>query len=78
MENMKPCCQSILDVIPIMIFVVDSNVQIRDMNHAAATTSGLDKAIVYNKLGGEILHCLQLDDVPEGCGSAPSCESCLI
>jgi PAS domain-containing protein len=78
LENMNKCCQSILDVIPLMIFVVDNDVRIRDMNQAAATTFGLDKAIVFNKLGGEILHCLHLDDVPEGCGSGPSCESCLI
>jgi hypothetical protein len=78
MENMNTCCQSILDVIPIVIFVVDSNVRIRDMNQSAATAFGLDKAIVYNKLGGEILNCLHLNDVPEGCGSAPSCDSCLI
>jgi hypothetical protein len=77
-ETMNTCCQSILDVIPIMIFVVDNNVRIRDMNQAAATTFGLEKAIVFNKSGGEILHCLHLNDVPEGCGSGPSCESCLI
>lgn len=78
MESMNGCCQSILDVIPLMVFVVDEDVRIRHMNRAAADTFGPDKATIYNKRGGEALNCLHSREVPEGCGRAPACGSCLI
>jgi PAS domain-containing protein len=77
MGDMNSCCQSILDVIPLMIFVVDGDVRIRHMNQAAAGAFGLDKATIYNKRGGEALHCLHADE-PEGCGKAHGCKGCLI
>jgi PAS domain-containing protein len=70
--------QIILDAIPLMIFVVDNDVRIRDLNHAAATVFGLDKATILNRRGGEVLHCLHAHDVPEGCGRAPFCQNCVI
>ena len=78
MENMNSCCQSILNALPIMIFVVDSDVRIRDLNHAAADAFGLDRANIYKRRGGEVFHCLHSHDVPEGCGRAPACRDCLI
>jgi hypothetical protein len=70
--------QTILNAIPLMIFVVDSDVRIRDLNHTAATVFGLDKATVLNRRGGEVLHCLHAHDFPEGCGRAPVCQNCVI
>jgi PAS domain-containing protein len=70
--------QTILNAIPLMIFVVDSDVRIRDLNQAAATVFGPDKATILNRRGGEVLHCLHAHDVPEGCGRAPFCQNCVI
>lgn len=70
--------QTILNAIPLMIFVVDHDVRICDLNHAAATVFGLDKATILNRRGGEVLHCLHAHDVPEGCGRAPFCQNCVI
>lgn len=70
--------QTILNAIPLMIFIVDGDVRIRDLNHAAATVFGLDKATVLNRRGGEVLHCLHAHDVPEGCGRALFCDNCAI
>jgi len=70
--------QTILNAIPLMIFVVDDDVRICDLNHAAATIFGLDKATILNRRGGEVLHCLHAHDVPEGCGRAPFCQNCVI
>jgi PAS domain-containing protein len=70
--------QTILNAIPLMIFVVDNDVRIRDLNQAAATVFGLDKATILNRRGGEVLHCLHAYDVPEGCGRAPFCQNCVI
>jgi PAS domain S-box-containing protein len=70
--------QTILNAIPLMIFIVDGDVRIRDLNHAAATVFGLDKATILNRRGGEVLHCLHAHDVPEGCGRALFCDNCAI
>jgi len=70
--------RSILNAIPLMVFVVDADVRIRDLNDAAATVFGLDKATILNRRGGEVLHCLHAHDVPEGCGRAPFCQNCVI
>ena len=70
--------RAILNAIPLMIFVVDEDVRVYDLNEAAVTVFGPDKATILNRRGGEIFHCLQSNDVPEGCGRGPSCRSCVI
>ncbi len=70
--------QTILNAIPLMIFIVDGDVRIRDLNNAAATVFGLDKATILNRRGGAVLQCLHAHDVPEGCGRAPFCDNCAI
>lgn len=70
--------QTILNAIPLMIFVVDDDVRIHDMNDAATTVFGLDKTTVLKRRGGEVLHCLYAHCVPEGCGRAPVCKDCVI
>jgi nitrogen-specific signal transduction histidine kinase len=69
---------AILNAIPLMIFVVDDDVRIRDLNQAAAAVFGQDKSTILKRRGGEILHCLHQHDVPEGCGRGPFCRECLI
>jgi len=70
--------KTILNAIPLMIFIVDRDVRIHDLNDTAATVFGLDRATVLNSRGGEVLHCLHAHDVPEGCGLAPFCQNCVI
>jgi PAS domain S-box-containing protein len=70
--------RTILDAMPLMIFVVDDDVRIKDVNTAATAVFGLPKATVLNRRGGEVLHCLHSQDVPEGCGRAPFCQTCVI
>lgn len=70
--------RTILNAIPLIIFIVDGDVRIRDLNNAAATVFGLDKATFLNRRGGEVLHCLHSHDVPEGCGRALFCKNCVI
>jgi len=71
-------CRTILNAIPLAIFVVDEDVRIHDLNNAAATVFGLNKATVMKRRGGEVLHCLHRYDVPEGCGRGEYCRSCVI
>lgn len=70
--------REILDAIPLMVFVVDDDVRVQDMNAVAATVFNLKLAAIRNRRGGEILHCLHAHDVPEGCGRAPFCKDCVI
>ncbi len=68
--------QTVLDAIPIPVFVVDSDVQIRDLNAAAVSLLGLGKDAVHRRRGGDVLHCLHATDVEEGCGRGPACKTC--
>jgi len=70
--------RDLLNAIPLMIFVVDKDVRIHDLNKAAATVFGLDKGTILKRRGGEVLHCLHSHDVPEGCGRGPFCRECVI
>lgn len=70
--------RTILDSIPIPVFVVDSDVRVRDLNDAALRFCGQGKEAIYRQRGGEVLHCLHSLDVPEGCGRAPFCQNCMI
>jgi hypothetical protein len=79
MKNDKDSyCRKILNAIPLIIFVVDEDVRILDLNNAASETFGLNKPKVLNRRGGETLHCLHWKDVPEGCGRGPFCRDCVI
>ncbi|MGA2961061.1 MAG: PAS domain-containing protein [Candidatus Korobacteraceae bacterium] len=70
--------RTILNSIPIPVFVVDSDVRIRDLNDAAIRFCGQGKDALYRQSGGEVLHCVHSQDVPEGCGRAPFCQNCVI
>ena len=68
----------ILNAIPIPAFVVGEDVEILDLNGAAAQFCNKNSEEVYRRRGGEVLHCLHSTDVPEGCGRGPHCSSCVI
>jgi PAS domain S-box-containing protein len=70
--------RTILDAIPLPIFVVDADVRIQDLNEAAGAVFGLNKGTVLKRRGGEVLHCLHRQDVPEGCGRGEFCRTCII
>jgi PAS domain-containing protein len=70
--------RTILDAIPIPVFVVDGDVRIRDLNEVAISFCGQGKDAIYRQRGGEVLHCMHSLDVPEGCGRAPICGNCVI
>jgi PAS domain-containing protein len=77
-HNNNLYCQTILNAIPLAIFVVDEDVRIHDLNQAAATVFGLNKGTILKRRGGEVLNCLHSQDVPEGCGRGEFCRTCII
>ena len=77
-DNLDSYERTILDAIPLAIFVVDEDVRIHDLNRAAATVFGLETTTILKRRGGEVLHCLHSNDVPEGCGRGPFCQNCVV
>lgn len=63
---------------PLMVFVVDEDVRIKDLNRTAEAVFGLNKAILLNQRGGEILHCLHAHETAKGCGWTLFCQKCVI
>jgi hypothetical protein len=70
--------RTIFDAIPIPAFVVNGDVQIADLNDAAAQFCGQALNMVYKRRGGDVLGCLHATDVSEGCGRGPVCHGCVI
>ncbi len=67
-----------LNALPIPAFVVNSDVQILDLNEAAADFCGRKREAVHKIRGGEALQCVHSADVSEGCGRGPFCKDCVI
>ncbi len=70
--------RTILDTLPIPIFIVDTDVRIHDLNIAASQGFGVHKQEIYKMRGGDALHCLNSVQTAEGCGRSGFCESCVI
>ncbi|MBJ6725782.1 PAS domain-containing protein [Geomesophilobacter sediminis] len=77
MSKQSPASIS-FDAIPVPTFIVDDDVRIASMNQAARTFLGGHEEPFRDRRGGEVLNCIRAKQTPEGCGSATSCESCLI
>jgi PAS domain-containing protein len=59
------------------VILVDGDVRFVAANTAAQRFVGKDPAMIYDRLGGEVLECVYAD-LPEGCGSTIHCEACEI
>jgi PAS domain-containing protein len=70
--------RTIFNAIPIPAFVVNGDMQILDLNDAAAHFCGQARSAVVTIRGGEVLGCLHSVDVPGGCGRGDACHSCII
>lgn len=55
---MEPDYQTLIDAIPLMVFVVDEDVRVQDLNAAATAVFGGNGSVVLDRRGGEVLHCL--------------------
>ena len=70
--------RTILDAVPLPMFVVEEDVRIIDYNFAASKMLAKDRKSVIRKRAGELLHCIHSTEVSEGCGRAPHCNDCII
>jgi hypothetical protein len=77
MGNSPAYYQELLDAIPLIVFVVDDDVRIQEMNDTARELFGPNKA-VFKRRAGEVFHCLHWQDSPDGCGRGEFCKNCII
>ncbi|MBA4417441.1 MAG: hypothetical protein C0392_05985 [Syntrophus sp. (in: bacteria)] len=70
--------QKVLDAIPSVILIVDSDVRIFHINSTASNVLNLNIEKIREKRGGEIFQCIHSFDVPEGCGRSQFCGECTV
>jgi len=70
--------KAVLNAIPSPVLVVDDDVRIVDLNHAAAQWLNAHPSAVLKLRGGEALHCIHASETPGGCGAAPACYDCVV
>jgi len=70
--------QTFIDAVPSLLFVVDCDVRIIHVNHAASRAIGPQRDLVFMKRGGDILRCMYALQTPEGCGHGSNCPDCAI
>lgn len=70
--------RSIIDAIPSMVFIVDSDLKIHDANRAAITLLGYGSEIILKRLCGEVLHCLYEYESGKQCGETEFCKDCVL
>ncbi len=68
----------LFNAMPMPVFVVDKDVSILEYNTAAAGLLGKKKQGVLEKRCGDVLHCLNAAETPEGCGHSPECCECVV
>jgi hypothetical protein len=70
--------RAVFDALPSLVFIVDQDVRIQEYNAAASEFMKVDRKAVLKRRAGEILHCIHSAEVPDGCGTAPPCQDCII
>jgi PAS domain-containing protein len=70
--------ESILDAIPLPIFVVDEDVRIFWSNQSAAPLLDGEPDLVFLRRCGDVFHCQHALESTEGCGSTEFCKGCPI
>ena len=68
--------RAIFDVIPLPLFVMDSDMRILDHNAAGSKLCGTDGVSVLRRRGGEAFQCI--NSSPLGCGHSEFCSDCLL
>jgi PAS domain-containing protein len=70
--------ESILDAIPLPIFVVDQDVRIFWSNQSAAPLLDVEPNQIFLKRCGDVMHCQHAVESTKGCGRTKFCKDCPI
>lgn len=76
--NQGDFIESVLDAIPLPIFVVDEDVRIFWSNQSAAPLLDRKPDLVFLRRCGDVFHCQHALESNEGCGSTEFCKVCPI
>lgn len=68
----------LFNAMPMPVFVVDQDVSILEYNTAAAGLLGNKKKGLLLRRAGDVLHCLNASQTPEGCGHSSRCCQCVV
>lgn len=68
----------LLNAVPSMLLIVDSDGRIHHINTATARELGLDRDAVFMTRVGEALHCIHATEAQGGCGAAAACKDCVL
>ncbi|MBU1156605.1 MAG: hypothetical protein KKC30_11555 [Proteobacteria bacterium] len=70
--------RTVYDAVPSPILVVNEDVCIIDHNQAAENILSPQSQVVMRRRAGEVLHCLNANRSPQGCGRSEPCRDCVI
>src|SRR5665647_1491541 len=70
--------ESVLNAIPLPIFLVDEDVRIFWCNQSATPLFVGEPDLVFLRRCGEVFHCVHAMESPGGCGHTPICPECPI
>jgi PAS domain-containing protein len=73
-----PMLRSLIDALPSMLFVIDEDITIVDLNAASAEFLASSPASLTGGRPGNVLECIHVGDVSGGCGFGPFCKDCVI
>jgi len=70
--------EALLNAIPMPVFIVDDDLVVSHVNHAAIDIFNLNRGSVLFERWGSALQCVNCSDSPSGCGYGEDCKSCVI
>ncbi|GFO66953.1 hypothetical protein GMLC_05320 [Geomonas limicola] len=70
--------RAVIDAIPSLVFIVDTDLKVLDVNRAARKVLGSESELILKRLCGEVLHCIHELDSHKKCGQTPFCEDCIL
>ena len=68
----------LMEAVPHMLFVVDSDIRVYHINLAASRRLTIDRQAVTLRRGGDVLRCIHVTDDKEGCGHGDACKTCVV
>lgn len=69
---------AVFEHLPLLAFVVDSDMRIVDMNPAAEAAFGVERDVVFEMKSGDALNCVNSFETAGGCGTSPACRRCAL
>jgi len=69
---------AVIDAIPSLVFIVDSDLKIVDANSAARLLFGGDSKLIGRRLCGDLMRCMNEVSSGRPCGTTEQCDECVI